>query len=87
MFEFLLSTKTFSQILTAYLQSPATDLGYIPVPVPPSISLPEDQVLQDFVPVAGVPTVRPVYSALLRAHGPVIVKLGCSHDVDHEASR
>ena len=80
MFEFL-------QILTAYLQSPATDLGYIPVPVPPSISLPDGQVLRDFVPVAGVPTGRPVYSALLQDYGPVIVKLGCSHDVDHEASR
>jgi hypothetical protein len=38
------------------------------------------------MPVAGVATVRPVYSSLLPDHGPVIVKLGCSRDIQHEVS-
>jgi hypothetical protein len=38
------------------------------------------------MPVAGVETVRPVYSSLLPDHGPVIVKLGCPRDIQHEAS-
>ena len=38
------------------------------------------------MPIAGVATVRPVYSSLLPGHGPVIVKLGGSRDIQHEVS-
>ena len=66
-----------------YLQAPASDLGYTSLVVPAPITLPSGQCLEDFMPIAGVPKLRPVYCALLEGVV-VVIKLGCSRDIERE---
>ena len=68
----------------AYLRSSASDLGYVSTPMPSPITLPDGTVLSTFIPMAGVPNVRPVYSSHLPNNDSVVVKLGSACDVEHE---
>ena len=56
------------------------------MPVPAPIALPDGTILHTFMPMAGVPKVRPVYSALLPNNDHVVVKLGGLRDVQHEVA-
>ena len=73
-----------SQMLAAYLGAPPGNLGYVPLPAPIPFSLPDLQRLEDFAPLAGIPTVRPVYTAMLSGSGEVVVKLGTEAQIDRE---
>ena len=75
------------QMLVAYLGAPPGNLGYVSLPAPVPFSLPDHQRLEDFAPLAGVPTVRPVYTAKLSGSGEVVVKLGTEAQIDREVQQ
>ena len=77
----------FLLIILSYLRSLANALGFI-CTSPGSgahhaAGQPSSHLIH-IMPVAGVLTMHPVYSVLLPGLGPVIVKLGCSRDVEHD---
>jgi hypothetical protein len=74
-------------MLVAYLRAPSSDLGYVPLSVPSPITLPDGQRLEIFTPLAGVPKLRPVYTTLLEGGDVVVLKLGCSRDVEREVTK
>ena len=72
-----------SQILVSFLQASAGDLGYIPLLMPPPITLSSGKILDNFIPLAGIPSRRPVFSTMLEG-AQVVVKLGSSRDIQRE---
>jgi hypothetical protein len=71
------------QILVSFLQAPASDLGYIPLLMPQPITLSDGKILDHFTPLAGIPSRRPVFSAMLE-EDQVVVKLGSTRDIQRE---
>jgi len=71
-------------MLVSYLQAPASDLGYVPLPAPAPINLPDGRRLESFKSLAGIPTARPVYTSSLQGGDIVVVKLGSYEDVIRE---
>ena len=70
-------------MLVSFLQAPACDLGYISLLMPPPIMLSTGKIIDNFTPLAGLPSRRPVFSAMLEG-AEVVVKLGCSRDIQRE---
>ena len=72
-------------MLAAYLNAPSSELGYVPLPVPTPFFMPDGQLLKNFIPLAGVLNVRPVYTTLLPGgRDEVVIKLGSQSDVERE---
>ena len=72
-------------MLAAYLNAPSSKLGFVPLPVPTSFYMPNGHLLENFIPLAGVLNVRPVYTALLPGgRDEVVIKLGSQSDVERE---
>ena len=72
-----------SQVLVAFLTATPDKLGYVPLPTPAPFSVSDQMLVDNLMPLAGIPNVRPVYTAQFCGRE-VVVKLSNEAQVQRE---